>query len=247
MAGETTRPARVDGTAMRLTRILMFTLAVAVAAGLLGGCSRETSATTGQPIDLGATEVREYQGKRLDSVGDFRENSIKGPQDVPLDTYRLKVFGEVDTPLELTYDEVIARQQYKKVVTLNCVEGWSVDILWEGVRLADLLEQAGYDPNAKTVIFRCYDGYSTSLPLKKVVGQNLLFAYKMNGIDLPKERGFPFQVVAEDQWGYKWAKWVTEIEVSNSEDFRGYWESRGYDNDATLPEAKRRSESTTTP
>ena len=220
---------------MRFARAVTAFLAMAMAAGLLGGCSPETNATTGQPIDLGKTEVRQYQGKRLDSVGDLRENSIKGPQDVPLDDYRLKVIGEVDKPLELTYDEVIDRQQYKKVVTLNCVEGWSVDILWEGVRLADLLEQAGYDPNAKTVIFRCYDGYSTSLPLKTVVDRDLLFAYKMNGIDLPTERGYPFQVVAEDHWGYKWAKWVTEIEVSNDEDFRGYWESRGYENDATLP------------
>jgi len=113
-----------------------------------------------------------------------------------------------------------------------------VNILWEGVRLADLLKQAEYDPNAKTVIFRCYDGYSTSLPLKTVVDNNLLFANKMNNIDLPTERGYPFQVVAEDNWGYKWAKWVTEIEVSNDSNFKGYWESRGYDNDATLPEAK---------
>ncbi len=169
--------------------------ALAIATLALTGCGLlagpPTDAKTDQPIDLKSAEINEYQGKRLDSVADFRENSIKGPQDVDLDGYTLKVTGEVDTPLTLTYDEVIDRQSYKKVVTLNCVEGWSVDILWEGVRLADLLEQAGYDPDAKTVIFRCYDGYSTSLPLEKVVGQNLLFAYKMNGIDLPKERGLP--------------------------------------------------------
>ncbi|TLM98331.1 MAG: oxidoreductase, partial [Actinobacteria bacterium] len=108
----------------------------------------------------------------------------------------------------------------------------------ERVRIADLLEQAGYDPGAKVVIFRCYDGYSTSLPLDFVVGRNLLLAYKMNGIDLPRERGYPFQVVAEDKWGYKWAKWVTGIEVSSDTRFLGYWEKRGYDNDATLPSTK---------
>jgi len=119
-------------------------------------------------------------------------------------------------------------------VRLNCVEGWSVDILWEGVRLVDLLEQAEYDKGAKVVIFRCYDGYSTSLPLEFVVDRDLLLAYKMNGIDLPAERGFPFQVVAEDKFGYKWAKWVTSIEVSDDESFKGYWESRGYNNDAGI-------------
>ena len=83
------------------------------------------------------------------------------------------------------------------------------------------------------MIFRCADGYSTSLPLDYVVDRDILLAYKMNGVDLPPERGYPFQVVAEDKWGYKWAKWVTAIEVSNDTDFRGYWEQRGYDNDAT--------------
>jgi DMSO/TMAO reductase YedYZ molybdopterin-dependent catalytic subunit len=219
---------------------LAVTIASAAAAVVaLSGCGLlagpPTDATTNQPIDLEAAEVRQYEGKRLDSVADFRENSIKGPQDVPLNDYTLEVTGKVATPLTLSYEDAIDRQAYKKVVTLNCVEGWSVDILWEGVRIADLLEQAGYDKGAKTVIFRCYDGYTTSLPLAKVVDHDLLLAYKMNGIDLPKERGFPFQVVAEDQWGYKWAKWVTEIEVSDDTDFKGYWESRGYENDATLP------------
>lgn len=196
------------------------------------------SSTAGEPTDLGRAEVRNYQGKDLSSVDDFRENSIKGPQSVDVKSYRLKVSGEVTAPLSLTYDEVLKRERFKKVVTLNCVEGWSVDILWEGVRLVDLLEQAGYDPGAKTVIFTCYDGYSTSLPLDYVIKRDLLLAYKMNDITMPKERGFPFQVVAEDRWGYKWAKWVTGIEVSSDADYRGYWEKRGYDNQATIPSAK---------
>lgn len=232
-------PTALEGERF-LQRIRIVSLGALISTVLaLSGCGLlagpPTDATTDQPIDLAAAEVRQYQGKRLDSIADFRENSIKGPQDVPLDNYTLSVTGEVATPLKLSYEEAIDRQVYRKVVALNCVEGWTVDILWEGVRIADLLEQAGYDRDAKTVIFRCHDGYTTSLPLDKVVGRDLLLAYKMNGIDLPKERGFPFQVVAEDQWGYKWAKWVTEIEVSDDDNFLGYWESRGYENDATLP------------
>ncbi len=189
---------------------------------------------TQEPIDLSSAEIRNYKGKDLSSVNEFRENSIKGPQVVPLDSYRLKVSGKVAKPLSLTYDKVIDRQSFEKVVTLNCVEGWSVDILWEGVRLTDILEQAGADMSAETVIFHCYDGYTTSLPLKAIQDKDLLLAYKMNGLDLPTERGYPFQGVAEDRFGYKWAKWVTEIEVSNDPDYRGYWEQRGYDNDAEL-------------
>ncbi len=54
----------------------------------------------------------------------------------------------------------------------------------------------------------------------------------MNGVVLPPERGFPFQLVAEDKLGYKWAKWIDRIELSDNADYKGYWEQRGYDNDA---------------
>lgn len=212
-------------------------LTASVCALVITACARPER-TPEEPRTLSPKEVREYRGTRLDSVDDFRENSIKGPQVVPMGEYRLRIGGEVATPTTLTYDEAIDRQAYRKVVRLNCVEGWSVDILWEGVRIADLLEEAGYDRQAKVVVFRCYDGYSTSLPLDFVVGQDILLAYKMNGIDLPAERGYPFQVVAEDKWGYKWAKWVTDIEVSDDASYRGYWEQRGYDNGATLPSAR---------
>jgi DMSO/TMAO reductase YedYZ molybdopterin-dependent catalytic subunit len=52
----------------------------------------------------------------------------------------------------------------------------------------------------------------------------------MNNATIPPERGFPFQLVAESKWGYKWIKWITKIEVSNNTDYQGYWESRGYSN-----------------
>lgn len=185
--------------------------------------------------DLADVQVTEYRGKRLGSIEDFRENSIKGPQVVDRETYRLAVNGLVDQPLELTYDDVISRPRFKKVVTLNCVEGWSVTILWEGIKLADLIDEAGTKQQANTVVFECADGYSTSLPLAFVRDRDLLLAYKMNGVELPADRGFPFQVVAEDKWGYKWAKWVTSIELTDDPEFEGYWESRGYDNDADLP------------
>lgn len=224
---DTTRTAR----ALRTFSIVAL-LGVALSLAGCGLLAKSTDANTGETIDLDAVEVREYQGKRLDSVADFRENSINGPQTVDMNSYRLDLTGEVDTPLRLSYDQVIERDTYKKVVRLDCVEGWSVNILWEGVRIADLLEEAGYDPSAKIVIFSCEDGYTTSLPLETVLERNLLLAYRMNGIDLPTERGYPFQVVAEDKLGYKWAKWVTGIEVSNDANYKGYWESRGYDNDA---------------
>jgi len=126
-------------------------------------------------------------------------------------------------------------QHYQKVVTLHCIEGWSVKILWEGFLIEDLLNQAGVDPNATTVIFYASDGYSTALPLDYLTSNDILIAYKMNDVTLPPERGFPFQLVAESRFGYKWIKWLTQIEVSNDSSYLGYWERRGYPNNALTP------------
>jgi len=188
-----------------------------------------------EAADLDYVEVQEYEGENLSSITDFRENSIKGPQTVDADTYRLKITGLVDQPMELTYTEVLeSHEPFKKIVTLNCVEGWSVDILWEGVLLSDVIDAAGADPDASVVILRAVDGYSTSLPMEYIRSRDILMAYKMNDIELPPERGYPFQLVAERKWGYKWIKWIEEIEVSNDKEFRGYWEQRGYSDDGDL-------------
>ena len=188
------------------------------------------------PRVLYPEEVRDYEGQDLSSISDFRENSIKGPQQVNESTYRLTITGLVNKTVVFSYNDVLnGFQKYQKVVTLHCVEGWSVKILWEGFLLKDLLNEAGINPEAVVVIFYAYDGYSTSLPLNYILDNDILIAYEMNGLTLPPERGFPFQLVAESKYGYKWIKWVTQIELSNNTDYLGYWESRGFLNDANLP------------
>jgi DMSO/TMAO reductase YedYZ molybdopterin-dependent catalytic subunit len=205
----------------------------ALAMVLIGGC---VSCGTGGG-ELTPVEIREYEGEDLSSINSFRENSIKGPQYVDITDYRLKITGLVASPQSYTYDEVLENHQhYKKVVTLDCVEGWSVTILWEGVLIEDLLEKSGPLANAKVVIFHAYDGYTTSMPLDYVLGNNIIMAFKMNEVTIPPERGFPFQLVAESKWGYKWIKWITEIELSDDESYRGFWESRGYSNSGDLDE-----------
>ena len=186
---------------------------------------------------LAPVEVREYEGVDLSSIYAFRENSIKGPQEIDVGSYRLRITGLVANSTSYTYDEVLnSYQHYKKVVTLDCVEGWSVTILWDGVLVRDLLAEAGPLENAKVVIFHAYDGYTTSLPIDYIMDNDILMAYKMNDVVLPPERGFPFQLVAESKWGYKWIKWITEIELSADAGYRGYWESRGYSDSADLDE-----------
>jgi len=183
---------------------------------------------------LSGVEVREYQGERLSSVADFRENSISGPQHVNITDYRLQITGLVEEPRSFSYEQVLDHQRYRKVVLLHCVEGWSVNLLWDGVLVKDLLDEAGVRPEANTVIFYAVDGYSTSFPLDYVRDRNILLAYGMNNVTLPAERGYPFELVAEDKWGYKWIKWVERIELSNDSAYRGYWERQGYSNGGDL-------------
>jgi len=215
----------------KLFTLLLLAAIIAATVIIVGNTGKDA-------IDLASLEVREYQGENLSSVNDFRENSINGPQEVDADSYRLSVSGLVQNQSEYTYDQVIGDHDlYKKVVTLDCVEGWSVKILWEGVLIKDLLNEAELLPNAKVVIFHAYDGYTTSLPIDYIFDNDIIMAYKMNDVVLPAERGFPFQLVAESKWGYKWIKWITEIEVSDDTNYEGYWESRGFSNGGDLDES----------
>ena len=214
--------------------ILFVALSVVLVAIIAYGVNTGCCETEG----LAPVEVREYEGVDLSSINAFRENSIKGPQEIAVESYTLSITGLVTNSTSYTYDEVINKHQhYKKVVTLDCVEGWSVTILWEGVLVRDLLAEAEPLENAEVFIFHAYDGYTTSLPIDYVMDNDILMAYKMNDVILPPERGFPFQLVAESKWGYKWIKWITEIELSADASYIGYWESRGYSNSADLDES----------
>jgi len=116
---------------------------------------------------------------------------------------------------------------------MPCVEGWGFNAKWTGFRVTDLLNISGLKSGANFVLFTSGDGYSTSLPLDYLRKNNILMAYGINDITLPQDRGFPLQLVAKDKYGYKWAKWITEIEVTDKYN-KGYWEARGYSNDAIV-------------
>jgi len=186
-------------------------------------------------------EVTQYQNQSLTPItaflGDIDQHpdvAIDGTQYINQTSYRLTVTGLVNQTLEYTYEDVVNNfQSYQQVATLLCVEGWSVTVLWQGVLVNDLIKEAGVSPNATTIIFYASDGYSTELPLDYIVQNNLILAYKMNNVTLPAVAGFPFMLVAQNQYGYKWIKWVTSIDVSNDSSYLGYWESRGYPNNAT--------------
>lgn len=188
-------------------------------------------------IRLPYAEINEYNGTRLDSINDFRENSIQGIQYIDIDNYTLKVDGLVENSKNYTYEEVLSHQTYEKVVRLNCVEGWSANILWKGILINDLFNETKPLSNARIIIFHAYDGYTVTYPVDYFLDKNILLAYEMNNVTIPPERGFPFVLVAEDKWGYKWIKWITEIEFSDDINYFGYWESRGYSAEGNLNES----------
>jgi len=180
------------------------------------------------------SEITEYEGVRLDPAIGPRDNSIKGVQYVDPEGFVLTIDGLVDETIELDIEKVRALTDYQRLVTLYCVEGWDATILWRGALLSDLIDLAGAKSEATTVIFEAVDGYATSLPLDYILSNQLILAYEANGLDLPPEMGYPFIVVAEAKWGYKWARWVNRITLSSDSDFRGYWESRGFSNKADI-------------
>ena len=196
------------------------------------GSDGTTEATENRYSEL---EIREYEGTRLDPSVGPRDNSIAGIQNVELEGYTLKITGLVQEEQSLTYEEILAMPAAEKLITLHCVEGWEATVLWEGVPIGELINLAEADGEANTVIFHCVDGYTTSMPLADILERNMILAYSSNGIPLPPALGFPFIVVAEDKWGYKWARWVDAIILSSDTEYKGYWEERGFGNGADLP------------
>jgi DMSO/TMAO reductase YedYZ molybdopterin-dependent catalytic subunit len=223
------KESKMQGAGRSAVVMALLALAVTSAACVP---TRTTGGGGPGPVGGGAlapAEVSQYKGEKLGAISDFRENSINGPQHVDRTSYRLQVDGKVASPATYRYGDVLTKETtYTNVVTHNCVEGWSVKVLWEGVLLSDLIDRAKPAAGAVTVVFHAADGYSTSLPLDYIRSNRILLAYKMNGVEIPEERGFPFMVVAQDRWGYKWCKWVTRIELSGDPKYKGYWEQRGY-------------------
>ena len=213
-------------------------LSAGAAAILASGCVPKpplaaSSTPPGVPTSaqLAKSELRVYGGQKLDSITTSIENSIVGVQYVDKAKWRLTVDGLVDTPAVYTFADLLAKfPADKQVHRLDCVEGWGEDQLWEGVRIADVLLASGVKKTATVVIFHGHDGYTTEYPVGYFDDTHLL-VYKLNGVELTAERGYPLRLGAWSKWGYKWARWIERIELSSATNYQGYWESRGYSRD----------------
>ncbi len=154
---------------------------------------------------------------------------------VNAESWRLRVTGMVDRPLEFTLVDLLALPLIEESVTLSCVSnevgGELVgNAIWRGVRLADLLRQAGVQPGATQLVGRSVDGFTTGFPTEAALdGRAAMVAVGMNGRPLPAARGFPARLVIPGLYGYVSAtKWLAEIELTTLEAFDAYWVPRGW-------------------
>lgn len=147
--------------------------------------------------------------------------------------YRLGVGGNVDRELTLTTTELRSRRRTRLTRDFQCVTGWRVPgVRWEGVRLADLLDEAGVEPGQAAVEFVSYDGtYTESLTLDEARRPDVIVADTLDGKPIGRDHGGPVRLLVAPMYGYKSCKWLSDIRVT--ERLRpGYWERLGYDQHA---------------
>ena len=176
----------------------------------------------------------------------YRVDTALTVPDVPVDTYRLRIHGMVDKPLELTFDELLSRRMVERRITLTCVSnevgGELVDnTTWIGVPLADLLAEAGVQADADAVKSTSADDMTIGTPLSALTdGRDALVAVGMGGVPLPVEHGFPARMVVPGLYGYVSAtKWLVDLEVTRFADFTAYWTDRGYAAQAPIKTSSR--------
>ncbi len=160
---------------------------------------------------------------------------------VEIENYRLNVTGLVKNELSFTYDQLMKEMPHIKVKTdFHCVTGWSVlDVEWEGIPFSYLMEKAGVKDNAKWVNFYSLDGYTTIIPLEDLnTDPQSMVALLMGGKPLPDKNGFPARPIIPHLYGWKSAKWLTEIQFIDKY-IDGYWEERGYHERGNVLEEER--------
>jgi DMSO/TMAO reductase YedYZ molybdopterin-dependent catalytic subunit len=158
------------------------------------------------------------------------------PPTVDVNSWRLVVKGLVSKPLTLTYEQLKTRPSVPQIATLECVSNKIANdfistAIWNGIKLKDLLNDAGVKPNTKYIVFRCADGYDVGIPLERGFQEGSILAYEMNGETLNAKHGYPVRAIIPGLYGMMNPKWITEIELIDRV-YEGYWQKKGWANNA---------------
>ncbi|MNO52845.1 Sulfoxide reductase catalytic subunit YedY precursor [compost metagenome] len=172
--------------------------------------------------------------------GSFRVYTITDIPSFDNSNWSFTLDGLVDKKFTWNWEEFVKLQREVQVSDFHCVTGWSVyKNTWEGLPLSKLLDMAGVQKQASTVKFYSGDGvYTDSLTLAQARMEDVMVAVMHDGKPIPNQLGGPVRLVTPQMYAYKSVKWLNRIELIE-EDHVGYWEQRGYDKDAWLPNAKR--------
>lgn len=158
------------------------------------------------------------------------------------DNWQLRLFGLVEREVSLGWPQLLALPQVRLRLDFHCVTTWSqLDMDWEGVRARDVIVLAAPQSEGRFVTLHSYDGYTTNLPLAALLDDDVLIAHSFADAPLADEHGGPVRLMVPKRYGWKSAKWLRAIEF-HAEDRPGYWEVRGYHNDADPWREERYSE-----
>jgi DMSO/TMAO reductase YedYZ molybdopterin-dependent catalytic subunit len=147
-------------------------------------------------------------------------------------TWRLRFFGAVENPYEMTFDELRALPSTEWRGDIHCVTRWSKkNTLWRGVPFKTLAERAQPKAEAKFVLQHAENDYTTNLPLEAMLDESVMVVYEYEGAALEPIHGGPVRTFVPKLYFWKSAKWVRGFEFLER-DQPGFWETRGYHNDA---------------
>lgn len=169
---------------------------------------------------------------------EFYTTSYRTPPFVPAEQWALSIRGTVKSPFTLTYPQLLAQPAITDIVTLECVgNGVAGEAIgtaeWQGVRLKSLLDKAGVTSQTKDVVFHAADGYSDSLTIERATMNDIMVAYRMNGVPLPLGHGFPARMIVPGHYGMKHVQWLTGIELV-SMDYKGYYQRKNWSDEAIV-------------
>jgi len=231
---------------LAITGAVVGIAAIASVAGRVAGGARrrvETArgllrldAVTQPVVPTGASLGVDGVAPWMTPAADFYliDTAFTKPAIVPSE-WRLRIHGMVDQEVEISYDDLVAREFMEQWVTLNCVSNEVGGELvgnawWSGPLLAPLLEQAGVQDGADAVLQTSDDGWTCGTPLEALTDdRGAMLAVAMNGEALPVEHGFPVRTLVPGLYGYVSAtKWVVDLEVTRFADIAAYWTQRGW-------------------
>lgn len=146
--------------------------------------------------------------------------------------YRLSLDGAVASPAELDWDALMALPQAEMLADMHCVTQWSnYDNRWQGIPAAVILALVAPKPECRHVIFHSYDGYTTNVLLDQFNQPDVMLVHHWNGQPVTRQHGGPLRAMIPRYYLWKSAKWLRRVEF-RADDAPGFWETRGYHNNA---------------